>query len=872
MKKIDPHPPSIFQRFFRWFCHPDLVDFIEGDLIQLYYEEVKDSGTVKADVKFIFDVLLLFRPGIIRPWEGQKNLNNYGMYKSHFKIGWRNLLRNRGYSFINIGGLALGMACFTVIMLFVENEFSFDRFHHKSEDVYRVVKDFVNEDGTKVPDATTPPALARALREELPEVEQATRLFPNRGRLYLLQYGEKRLYETNLIRVDSNFFKVFDFPFLSGNKQTALKEIHSVILTETTAKKYFGNEDPINRVIRMNLNNGTDFVVSGIVKDVPQNSHFTFDLLIPFESGRNPDVNWDWNSFYTYARLKSGSSPAVFESKVKDLFKKYKPNSTDQYYTQSLVDIHLKSKLKWELSANGSLLNVKIMVAIGLFVILIASINYINLVTAQSSKRAKEIGVRKVTGANRSLLIRQFLVESVLTAVVSLAFSIVLTASFLPFTKLILGYDLSSFVDQSKYVKFIVPCSAFVIGILAGLYPAFYLSGFEPVKALKGSLLNSHRGNHLRQGLVVFQFVTSTGLIVGALIVIQQLDFMKQKQLGFEKENVLLLPNVRGGIGTSVSDPQSMIEELKRIPAVSRIARADGVLGYNNSTNGISTKNNETHIALNFIRADYEFLPALKIKVKEGRNFSEQFPSDTGAIILNEMAVAQLGLKAPYIGQQLVWDDGAGKTHPVNLVGIVDDFHFDSFRETIKPFGFILEVGNGSTFFLKTHSGNINQTLAAVEKIWKVHNPEKPFEYSFLDEQFNKLHLSEARFQKFFSVLTVLAIFITCLGMFGLVTYIAESKTKEIGIRKVLGASANALVILLSKDFLKMVIISFAISFPLSYYMMHGWLQGFAYHSAIGWKVFAATVVASILIVFITVSFQAIKAALANPLKSLRSE
>ena len=872
MKKTSPQPPSIFRRFFRWFCHPDLVDFIEGDLIQLYNEKIRESGKVKADVKFILDVLLLFRPGIIKPWEGQKNLSTYGMYKSHFKIGWRNLLRNKGYSFINIGGLALGMACFTVIILYVENEFSFDRFHHRSQDVYRVVKDFVNEDGTKVPDATTPPALARALREELPEVEQATRLFPNRGRLFLLQYGEKRFYETNLIRVDNNFFNVFDFPFISGSKQAALKEIHSIILTETTAKKYFGDEDPINKVIRMNLNNGTDFVVSGIVKDVPQNSHFTFDLLIPFESRRNPDVDWDRNSFYTYARLKSGASPDVFESKVKDLFKKYKPHSTDQYYTQSLVDIHLKSKLKWELSVNGNLLNVKIMMAIGLFVILIASINYINLVTAQSSKRSKEIGVRKVTGANRNLLIRQFLVESVLTAIVSLAFCVILTALFLPLTELILGYDLSSFLYQSKYVKFIVPCSAIVIGILAGLYPAFYLSGFEPIKALKGSLLTSHRGIQLRQGLVVFQFVTSTGLIVGALIVIQQLDFMKQKQLGFEKENVLLLPNVRGGIGRPVSDPQPMIEKLKRIPAVTHIARADGIFGFNNSTNGISSKNNDAHIVLNFIRADYEFLPTLKIKLKEGRNFSNQFPSDSTAIILNEMAVAQLGLKPPYIGQQLVWDDGVGKTHPVNLIGIVENFHFDSFRETIKPFGFILEVGNGSTFFLKMYSGSVSQTLADVEKIWAEHNPEKPFEYSFLDEQFNKVHFAEGRFQNFFSTLTVLAIFITCLGMFGLVTYMAESKTKEIGIRKVLGASADAVVILLSKDFFKLVVISFAISFPVSYYFMHRWLQGFAYHSAITWKVFAITVLVSILIVFITVSFQAIKAALANPLKSLRSE
>lgn len=643
-------------------------------------------------------------------------------------------------------------------------------------------------------------------------------------------------------------------------------------MTETTAKKYFGDEDPINKVIRMNLNNGTDFVVSGILKDVPQNSHFTFDLLIPFESRRDPDIDWDWNGFYTYVRLKTESSPAVFESNVKSIFKKHKPNSTDQYYIQSLQDIHLNSRLKWELSENGDSLNVKIMIAIGLFVILIASINYINLVTAQASKRAKEIGVRKVSGASKDLLIRQFLAESVLTALVSLFVSIILTTSFLPLTQSILGYDLSTFFYQSRYVKLIVPCFALVIGVVAGLYPAFYLSSFEPLRGLRGSFLNSHRGTQLRQGLVVFQFVISSSLIIGALSIIQQLDFMKQKKLGFNTDNVMLLPNVRGGIGSRVSDPAAMIEELKGIPSVTHIARADGVLGFNNSTNGISTKSNDNHTVLNFIRADYEFLPALQINLKEGRNFSEQFKSDADAIILNETAVAQLGLKQPYIGQQLAWDDEEGKIHYVNLIGIAEDFHFNSFRETIKPFGFILEVGNGSTFFLKAHSKNMDQTIAAVEKIWTKHNPEKPFEYSFQDEEFAKLHVSGTRFQNLFSLFTVLAILITCLGIFGLITYIAESKVKEIGIRKVLGASVNAIFILLSKDFLRMVIISFAISFPMSYYLMHGWLQGFAYRSAMGWKVFVSTLLVSIGIVFITVSFQAIRAALKNPVESLRSE
>jgi putative ABC transport system permease protein len=864
-------PPKYFHRFFRWFCHPKLRDHIEGDLLECYNEQEKEFGKRKADLKFIIDVLLLVRPGIIKPAYGYRNLNSYGMYKNYFVIAWRNLLRNKGYSFINIGGLALAMACSTAIILYVENELNFDRFHHDSEQVYRVVKDFVNEDGTKIPDATTPPALARALREELPEVENSTRFVQNRGRLYLLQYHEQRFYETRLLRVDNRFFEVFDFPFLSGNKHSALKEIHSVILTETTAKKYFGSEDPINKVIQMNLNGGTDFIVSGVLKDVPQNSHFTFDLIIPFESRTDPDTNWEFNGFYTYVRLRSGSSPDVFESNVKSVFKKHKPISTDQYHIQPLEDIHLYSKLKLELSENGDSLNVKIMIAIGLFVILIASINYINLVTAQSSKRAKEIGVRKISGANKGLLMQQLLTESVLTALLSLVISIVLTLFFLPLIKPIISSDLSSLLYSSKYVR-LLPWFAMAIGIAAGLYPAFYLSGFEPLKGLKGSLLNSPEGARFRQGLVVFQFVISSSMVIGALVIIQQLDFMKKKNLGFDKDNILLLPNVRGGIGSPVSDPAPMIEELKRIPGITHIARADGVLGFNNSTNGVGTKNNDNHIALNFIRSDYEFLPTLQIKVREGRNFSEQFKSDSSAIILNEKAIEQLGLKKPYIGQSLAWDDEEGKTHDVVLIGIVENFHFNTLRETIKPFGFILEVGNGSTFFLKMNSLHVDQTIASVEKIWIKHNPEKPFEYSFQDERFAKLHLAEVRFQNLFSMFTVLAILITCLGIFGLITYLAGSKTKEIGIRKVLGSSVNAIVILLSKDFLKMTMISFVISFPLSYYLMDSWLQSFAYRSAIGWSVFVITVVASLCIVSFTVSFQAIKAALANPVNSLRSE
>jgi putative ABC transport system permease protein len=866
------HPPKQFLRFFRWYCHPKLVDHIEGDLLEDYGVQIKKSGKRKADIRFIMDVLLLCRPGIIRPTEGYQNLNHYGMYKSYFKIGWRNISRNKGFSFLNIGGLAVGMACFAIIVLYAEYELSYDRFHRNPQDIHRVVKDFVNDDGSKIPDATTPPALAKALREELSDVEQSTRFFPNRGRLFLLQYDEKRFYETEVIRVDNYFFDVFDFPFLLGSRETALNHIHSILLTETAAKKYFGTEDPINKVIRININNGTDFIVTGILKDVPGNSHFNFDIIIPFESRRNPDENWDWNSFYTYARLAPGANPVAFESNVKDLVKKYKPNITDQYYLQPLLDIHLKSNLKWELSTNGDLLNVKIMMIIGLFVILVASTNYVNLVTSQYGKRAKEIGVRKVAGASKVVLRSQFLVESILASLTAFALSVILMLCVVPLLSPLLGYDLWEFLPTSYYFKLVMPCVVLLIGVLAGIFPALYMSGLQPMQVLKGAFLSSGGGVRVRQGLVVFQFVISSGLIVGTLVIIQQLDFLKQKQLGFRKENIILIPNVRGGIGEPTTDPGVMVNEIKKIPGITHIARADGVLGANNSVNGISKKNNESHISLNFIRADHEFLPAMQIKLKEGRNFSEEFGSDSVAIILNETAVAQLGLTKPYIGQQLSWDDETGLTHFVTLIGIVEDFHFSSLRDVIRPFGFILEVGNGSTFFLKVQSQNINETISAVKQVWSKFNPGKPFEFSFQDEQLAKFHSSEARFKYLFSLFAAMSIFITCLGMFGLVAYQAETKTKEIGVRKVLGASVNSIVLLLSRDFMIMAIIGFAISFPLTYNIMEGWLEGFAYQNEIGWEVFVVSAFMLLLITVVTVSFQAIKAALVNPVKSLRSE
>ncbi len=786
-------------------------------------------------------------------------------------VACRYFIKNKFSSLLNITGLAIGLTGFTCIMLYVEHELSFDQFHARHADIYRVVKDFVNADGSAIPDATTPPALAKALRTELTDVETATRMAPNFGRLYLLQNGDKKFYETELIRVDQQFFDVFDFPFVAGSKGNALDQIHSIILTESIAEKYFGSEDPMGKIIRMNVNGGTDYQVSGILKDVPANSHFKFDIIIPFESGRDPDIDWQRSGFYTYARLRPGADAASFASNVSRIVKSHTPNSIDRYYIQALSDIHLYSHLKLELSPNGDITYIRILVLIGAFILIIACINYVNLVTAKSSERAREVGIRKAIGAVRSHLIRQFLTESFLTVLVSLIFALFISSLVLPLLTPLAGVDLSTLLLTSQVVKWSLPFTV-VIAMLAGFYPAIYLSGFQPLKSLRGGFLTSHTGAPLRKALVVFQFTMSAGLIAGMLIISSQLDFMRKKDMGFNEENVLMVPNVRGGIGAQSNVTGAWDEKVRQMPNIINVARADGVLGSNNAVNGVGFTPTNSHISLNFIRIDYDFIPTMEIALSAGRNFSRDFVSDSTAIIINQEAVRQLGLKEPVIGQRIAWDDEAGKTHDVTIVGIAKDFHFTNLHTAISPFGFILEVGNGSNFFIRVGSTNLASTLANVEQVWSLHNPGKPFEYTFQDQYIADLHLNDERFAKLFSVFTVLAIAIACLGLFGLTAFLAESRTKEIGVRKVLGASVLSILRLLSREYVMMIVMSLVIAFPLAYYLMKSWLQNFAYRIDIGWQVFVFAGVISMVLAVLTISFHAIKVATGNPINSLRSE
>jgi len=796
------------------------------------------------------------------------------MIKNYLTIAWRNIWKSKISSVINIIGLSTGMICFIIILLYVKNELSFDSYHKNANRIYRVVKDFVNDDGSVIADATTPPALAPALRGDLPEVETATRFAPSWGRKFLIQYNDKGFYETDLLRVDSNFFKVFDYPFVFGSKDNPFRGPLSIILTQSASIKYFGKEDPIGKTVRINVNNGQDFTVTGVLKDVPQNSHFTFDFLIPFVSRMDSVIDRDWNFyiFYTYALLKPNASAASFSEKLQPLFHKYQPESKSKYYLQLLTDIHLKSNLKWELGSNTDISYINILMAIAIFVIVIASINYVNLATAQSLKRAKEVGVRKVAGASRASLVTQFLTESVFLAFIALVIAILATYILIPFVNKLMNSNLSLHFSDQWRTCIQLAMITFIIGMIAGIYPALQLSSYQPVKVLKGKFITSWRGIYLRKGLVIFQFLISIVLIIGFFTVYKQIDFITQKNLGFDKDNVLMLPNVRGNGRPNTGISGSWLDDIRKMPSVKSVARADGILGGITSTNGVATLDQRNHIALNFMRVDHEFLPALAIELKEGRNFFTESTADSASIILNEKAVEQLGLHSPYLGKQIIWDDESGQKRPVKIVGVAKNFHFNSLHDPIKPFGFISEENNGSNFFIKLHSQHLSTDIASIEKTWKAHNPDKPFEFSFLDEQIGKLYKNDLRFKNFFSYLTILAVLIACLGLLGLSIFTTEARRKEIGIRKVLGATASSLFVLLSKEFLVLVVVAFIAAIPFAWWLMDSWLENFAYRVDIGWSLYLAAGCTAIFIALGTITFHAGRAVRANPVRSLRAE
>ena len=802
------------------------------------------------------------------------------MFRNYLKIAVRTLLKNKKLSLINIFGLATGMACSLLIFLFVEDELSYDRFHNDAESIHRVVKDFINDDGSRIPDATTPAPLAAAMQREIPEVVSITRVHPSWGGSTLVEYGDKQIAEEKVWRVDSSFFDVFTFPFVKGNAETALSDINSIILTESTARRYFGGDDPIGKTLK--LNQRDDVTVTAVIKDVPAQSHFHFDFLLSFRRlPRQIESNWGGYNYYTYVKVRPGTKIAAFEEKIQGVYERNQEERYSDFYTQPLTDIHLTSNLKWELEPNGNRLYVYVFMIIGIFILVIAAINYINLSTAKSSLRAKETGIRKVSGAQRTSLVFQFLLESVVISCIASVIAVAIAFALMPMVNELTQKQLG--LSGNPLVVLYLVAITVIIGIIAGVFPALYLSSFKPVAVLKGLKLNEAGAMGLRKALVVVQFTISIALIIGVIIIAQQMDYLQSAKLGFDKDHVVVVRNLRN---VSRSEQSVFLDQVKQVPGVKNAATSNIVLGQGFSTTRLRARGSEQEQQLNFAAVGYDFLEVMGIEIIEGRGFSEDFPADSlnngtsggplsqslGGIVINERAVDEFGLESPVAGKQLIWSTDGDTTYYVEVIGVARDFHFTSLRNEIKPFGFVVIPRFAGNFTLKLSGTDLRGTLGRVEGLWREMFPEVPYEYSFLDETFARMYAAETRFQKVFMILVILGIIIACLGLFALATFSAEQRIKEIGIRKVLGASVGHVVALLSKDFLKLVMIAIVLATPAAAWAMGMWLAGFAYRVNVQWWVYVLAAMIALVIAFLTISAQAIRAAMTDPAKSLRTE
>ena len=792
------------------------------------------------------------------------------MFWNYVKIAWRNIKRYKGYSFINIFGLAIGLACCILILLWVQDELNYDRFHTNADDLYRIVTEFhKTEPVTHYWPVCAP--LAPALREEYPEIVKATR-FSRLRRGQLVKYKDKNFLEPQICLTDPDFFTMFTFPFLEGDPQTALSNPNSIVLVESVSAKYFGNENPIGKIL--NINNEYDLTVTGVMKEIPENSSIQFDFLIPFiriedfEKAWAVLDNWSLSGFATYVQLEKNASAEALENKIAYYLKNHVPESEDMIYLQSFKDIHLySSHIQFGIEGQGDITYVFIFSLVALFVLVIASINFMNLATARSTNRAKEVGLRKVVGAKRAQLIRQFFCESVGMAFLSLILAVVLVELFLPVFANLSGKTLVLDFSSNIHIILAIIVMTLITGFLSGTYPALFLSSLRPVEVLKGTLKTEGRGFLFRRILVVSQFSLSILLIICTIVVSHQIGYMQNKKLGFDRDHVVYLP-IREELAERY---ETLKTELVNTAGIINAAASSSLptSGVILTTDKVSWegKNPEDNVVLEVTSTGYDFIETFNMEVIEGRSFAKEFLTDEEeAVVINETAKKIIGMEDP-VGKQLIFGDAA-----TTIIGVVKDYHFKSLHSEIEPLLMAIVPSLYRYVFIKLESGNILNTIANIKSTWNTFFPDTPFEYHFLDEAYDKLYRTEQRMGTLFNYFTVLAILICCLGLFGLASFMAEKRTKEIGIRKVLGASLSGIVVLLNKQFTKWVLIANLVSWPIAYYAMSKWLQVFAYRINLRLGTFALAALVALAISVMTVSYQSVKAALTNPADSLRYE
>ena len=865
-------PPGRSLKFLRWFCREDSIEEIEGNLVEIFEKDF-DQSPSKARRKFTWSVIKHFRPAFIKSFSTRQSLNQAAMFRHNLLISFRNIKRYKGSFLLNLTGLSTGLACAILIYLWVTDELAIDRFHENGERLYQVMKNANEGDNTVHTFEVTPALMAQTMVEDLPEVESSTSVIK---RDYGVASTKKEHLKAQHQFVSKDFFNVFSFNLIAGDKDKIFKDRNHVLLTDKMALKLFNTtKDVIGKTFEWewwDVFNGT-YTVGGIVETPPSNSTMQFDILFAhdlwLERNKN-DSYWGSNNANTYIVLRTGTNPVAFGEKVKDYSRqKYEElhgKEGLQYEGEVLIqrysDHYLYNKFENGVQAGGKIQYVKLFSIVGIFILVIACINFMNLSTAQASRRAKEVGIKKSIGARRSALIIQYMAESTLITFASLLIAILIVYLLLPQFRSITGKELSLHLDTNLILA--VATITLATGIFSGSYPALYLSGFNPVSILKGLLKTSWGDSWVRKGLVVFQFFLSMLLIVSVVLIYQQIQFIQNKNLGFNKDNIIRITNE----GKLRKDPETFLNEVRKIPGVVYAAGMSGdLVGSHGGGGGIEWEGKDPNKGIEFsgLYAGNDLIEMLGLQMVDGKPFSSAATPGIKKVIFNETAIAMMRLKDPVGKKVKMWGEER------EIVGVVKDFHYESLYENVGPLFVRHEDINRSTM-IKVKTGMERETLQRIEKFYKEYNNEQPFEYQFVDQDFQTLYSAETRVSILSRYFAGIAILISCLGLFGLTAFTAERRAREIGIRKILGLGEAGIIFLLSKDFTTIVLIAIGLSIPVSYYIGQKWLDAFAYHVDLQWWYFLGPAAAGLTIAWLTIGIQTIKAANVNPAKTLRSE
>jgi putative ABC transport system permease protein len=851
--------PSRLGLWFLTTAYGDSEHFpLIGDFEEIYSEVLAEKGGFAASLWY-WGQIVKSLPSFI----SNSLYWSVAMLKNYLKVILRNIRKHKGYSFINITGLAIGMACCLLISIWVLDELSYDRFHTNASLLYRVEED-QQYSGRVFHVTVTPHPLGPALVEEIPEIVDATRYVWSGGLLF--RYGEKAFFEYLIRAVDPSFFQMFTFPFIKGDKNRALESAHSLVISEDIAEKYFGEKDPLGKVIT--VNNTHEFKVDGVVKNVPHNSIFQFDALIPYaflETIGRTNLEFGNNSIGTYVQLSPNATMDQVNAKISGFIKAKVPDSVTDLTLKPFTSIHLHSYWGYEKDA-GAIQYVYMFSIIALFVLLIACINFMNLSTARSSNRAKEVGMRKVVGALKSHLIRQFYGESMVFAFIALILAVIIVTIMLPVFSNFADKDLSWNVGGITAILIGLIAITFFTGLVAGSYPALFLSAFQPVKVIRGTLKSGTASSWFRKILVVVQFSLSILLVIGTVVVYQQLTYMKNKRLGWDREQLVYI-RLRDDVREVYDTLKTELEKDPLVLNVTASSELPSYIGSNSSNFDWEGKDPNFTTLISNNSVDFDFIDTLKIEMKEGRSFSKQYSSDaTSGFIINE-EVANLMGRDSVVGESCMFFGRKG-----TIIGVMKNWHYQPVRNKIEPLAIYIAPEWNRVMLIRIPSGDISESIKSIEQVWKQVIPTYPFEYYFLDERFDQMYRAEESIGTLLKYFTVLAVFVACLGLFGLASFTSEQRTKEIGIRKVLGAKVSNITALLCREFFLLVILSNVIAWPVAYFLMKSWLQGYAYRTSLSVFIFMAAMGIALLVALMSVSFQAIRAATANPVESLRYE